>query len=58
MLADLPKGIDPPSVVRFDPDAQPVIFLALNAKGKDTKEITDYADRVVRRRIESISGVV
>ncbi len=57
VLAELPEDIEPPSVMRFDPDAQPVLFIALNAKGKDTKEITDYADRVVRRRIESISGV-
>jgi len=57
VLADLPRGIDPPSVVRFDPDAQPVLFIALNAPGRDAKEITDYADRVVRRRIESINGV-
>ena len=57
VLADLPRGIDPPAVVRFDPDAQPVLFIALNAKGHETREITDFADRVVRRRIESISGV-
>ncbi len=57
VLGDLPRGIDPPTVVRFDPDSQPVLYIALNAPGRDTKEITDYADRVVRRRIESISGV-
>jgi hydrophobic/amphiphilic exporter-1 (mainly G- bacteria), HAE1 family len=57
VLADLPRGIDPPSVVRFDPDSMPVLYIALNAPGRDAKEITDYADRVVRRRIESVSGV-
>jgi hydrophobe/amphiphile efflux-1 (HAE1) family protein len=57
VLADLPRGIDPPSVVRFDPDAQPVLYIALNAPGREAKEITDHADRVVRRRIESINGV-
>jgi len=57
VLADLPRGIDPPSVVRFDPDAAPILFIALNAPGRDAKEVTDYADRVVRRRIESINGV-
>jgi hydrophobic/amphiphilic exporter-1 (mainly G- bacteria), HAE1 family len=57
VLADLPRGIDPPSVVRFDPDSSPVLYIALNAPGRDAKEITDYADRVVRRRIESINGV-
>jgi hydrophobe/amphiphile efflux-1 (HAE1) family protein len=57
VLADLPKGIDPPSVVRFDPDSSPILYVALNAPGRDAKEITDYADRIVRRRIESINGV-
>ena len=57
VLMDLPRGIDPPSVIRFDPDSAPILFIALNAKGHDTKEITDLADRVVRRRIESTSGV-
>ena len=57
VLVELPRGIDPPVVQKFDPDAQPVLFLALNGKGKDVKEITDIADRVVRRRFESINGV-
>jgi HAE1 family hydrophobic/amphiphilic exporter-1 len=57
VLSELPRGIDPPVVQKFDPDSQPVLFLALNAKGKDVKEITDVADRVVRRRFESINGV-
>ena len=58
VLADLPKGIDAPLVMKFDPDAIPVAFIALNApKGKDIREITDLADRVVRRRLESLNGV-
>src|SRR6185436_13250082 len=57
VLAELPKGIDPPIVMKFDPDAVPILFIALNAKGHDVREITDLADRVVRRRLESISGV-
>ncbi len=57
LLSELPRGIDPPIVQKLDPDAQPVLFLALNAKDKPTREITDIADRVVRRRLESVSGV-
>ncbi len=57
ILQNLPKGIDPPSVTRLDPDAQPILFVALNAGEKSVREITDYADRTVRRRIESVSGV-
>jgi hydrophobe/amphiphile efflux-1 (HAE1) family protein len=57
ILASLPRDTEPPSVLRLDPDASPVLFIALTAKEHDTREITDLADRVVRRRIESISGV-
>jgi hydrophobic/amphiphilic exporter-1 (mainly G- bacteria), HAE1 family len=57
VLADLPPDIEPPSVSRIDPDSMPVLFIAVNAPGRDTKTITDFADRVVRRRIESVSGV-
>ena len=57
VLNDLPRDIEPPSVSRVDPDSMPVLFIAVNAVGRDTKAITDFADRVVRRRIESVSGV-
>ncbi|MFI5309132.1 MAG: efflux RND transporter permease subunit, partial [Polyangiales bacterium] len=57
VLADLPPDIEPPSVTRLDPDSMPVLYIAVHADGKDTKAITDFADRVVRRRIESVSGV-
>lgn len=57
VLAELPKGIDPPVVQKFEPDAIPVIFIALRAPGKNVREVTDIADRIVRRRIESVNGV-
>ncbi len=63
ILRELPTGIESPIVMKFDPDAQPILFVALNAKAAegtgevDVREITDVADRIVRRRIESVSGV-
>lgn len=57
VLAELPKGIDPPVVAKIEPDAQPVLFIALRAPGKTVREVTDIADRVVRRRLESVNGV-
>src|SRR6476619_6376360 len=53
VMGDMPRDIDQPVITKIDPDAQPVLFVALNAPGKTTKEITDIADRVLRRRIES-----
>src|SRR3954470_10635345 len=53
----LPKTIDQPRVDRFDPDAAPVLSLALTASNRPVREITEYADKVLRRQLESVSGV-
>src|SRR3981081_4370400 len=34
VIADLPKGIELPLVTKLDPDASPVLFIALRAPGK------------------------
>jgi hydrophobe/amphiphile efflux-1 (HAE1) family protein len=57
ILTELPRGIDPPVINKLDPDAQPVLYLALQAPNKSAKEITELADLSVRRRLESINGV-
>jgi HAE1 family hydrophobic/amphiphilic exporter-1 len=62
VMAELPKGIDPPIVQKFDPDAQPILYIALSARAvdaspADVRAVTDIADRVVRRRLESVNGV-
>jgi multidrug efflux pump subunit AcrB len=57
VLGDLPRDIDQPVISKLDADAQPILYLSLRAAGKSTRDITDYADRVVRRRIESVNGV-
>ena len=55
-LAQLPSGIEQPKVERLDPDATPVMILALEST-RSTREATEFATRTVRRRIESLSGV-
>lgn len=57
VLPELPQGVDPPVVMKFDPDASPILYIALSAKDRDVRDVTDIADRVVRRRLESVSGV-
>jgi len=52
----LPKTIQQPRVDKFDPDAAPVLSLALTAN-KPVRDITEYADKVLRRQIESLEGV-
>src|SRR5215813_3330825 len=57
VLPLLPKTIQQPRVDRFDPDAAPVLSLALSAGNRPVREITEYADKVLRRQLESVTGV-
>jgi len=57
VLPLLPKTIQQPRVEKMDPDAAPVLSIALSAKSQPVKDITEYADKVLRRRIESVNGV-
>src|SRR5919198_602478 len=56
VLPLLPKTIQQPRVDKFDPDAAPVLSLALTAN-KPVRDITEYADKVLRRQLESVNGV-
>ena len=56
MLPLLPKTIQQPRVDKFDPDAAPVLSLALSAN-QPVRDITEYADKVLRRQLESVNGV-
>ena len=56
VLPELPDTIDQPTVEKFDPDAAPVLTLAVSSD-KPVREITEFADKNLRRRLESINGV-
>ncbi|HYM22228.1 MAG TPA: efflux RND transporter permease subunit, partial [Vicinamibacterales bacterium] len=56
VLPLLPKTIQQPHVDKMDPDASPVLSLALSAN-KPVRDITEYADKVLRRQLESVNGV-
>ncbi|MBS2020551.1 MAG: efflux RND transporter permease subunit [Deltaproteobacteria bacterium] len=56
-IPDLPKGIELPVVQKLDPDAAPVLYVALRWPGKPIQEVTELADKKVRRQIESVNGV-
>ena len=56
ILTSLPKGIDQPVVTKIDPDAAPIMLITLRAKGTQ-RDLTELADKRVRRQIESINGV-
>jgi HAE1 family hydrophobic/amphiphilic exporter-1 len=56
VLPLLPKTIQQPTVEKFDPDAAPVLTLAVSAD-KPVRDITEYADKTLRRQLESVNGV-
>jgi HAE1 family hydrophobic/amphiphilic exporter-1 len=56
ILVELPRNIDPPIVLKTDPDAAPVLYLSLAAE-RPIRELTELADKTVRRELESLPGV-
>lgn len=56
VLADLPQGTESPVVSKLDPDAAPVLFLALESS-RPIREITEFADKKLRPSLENVSGV-
>jgi hydrophobic/amphiphilic exporter-1 (mainly G- bacteria), HAE1 family len=52
----LPRTVIQPIVERLDPTASPVLTVAVTAD-KPLREITEYADKVLRRQLESSDGV-
>jgi HAE1 family hydrophobic/amphiphilic exporter-1 len=56
ILPQLPRGIDPPTVEKLDPDASPIMTLTL-ASNRTVREMTEYADKTLRRQLESVDGV-
>jgi HAE1 family hydrophobic/amphiphilic exporter-1 len=56
VLADLPRDIDQPIVEKLDPDATPILSIALSGS-RTLRETTEFADKVLRRQIESVNGV-
>jgi HAE1 family hydrophobic/amphiphilic exporter-1 len=55
-LPDLPAEIDPPVIEKLDPGATPVLMYALSAN-RPIRDITEYADKVIRPALEGTAGV-
>jgi HAE1 family hydrophobic/amphiphilic exporter-1 len=56
VLPQLPDDIDQPTVNTFDVDATPVLGIALSSNAP-VRDITEYADKVLRKQIENGAGV-
>src|SRR5262245_1437115 len=55
-LTDLPRTIDQPTIEKLDPDASPIMTISV-ASNRNIREMTEFADKVLRRQIESVNGV-
>ncbi|MEW6682972.1 MAG: efflux RND transporter permease subunit [Nitrospirota bacterium] len=53
----LPEEADEPVIAKIEADAFPIIWLAFSSDRHTPLEITDYADRVVRDRLQTLPGV-
>ena len=56
IVGTLPREIDPPVIERMDPDAFPIVSIAISAS-RSTREITEVVDKQVKQSLESLSGV-
>jgi len=52
----LPPNTLPPSVVKADPDSDAIIKLAVSGN-RPVRELTELADKTVRRALETVDGV-
>ena len=56
VAADLPSDAEPPIVQNFDPGAIPVVTIAVSGPGSQ-RDISEYVDKNLRRRLETVTGV-
>lgn len=57
VLRDLPTGIEQPIISKVEPSAAPVLYLGIRGQGRGVRELTELADKKVRRQLETILGV-
>jgi multidrug efflux pump len=53
----LPTEVDAPIIQKQEADQQPIIYLAFSSDRHSQVEIADYAERLVKDRVQTIPGV-
>jgi HAE1 family hydrophobic/amphiphilic exporter-1 len=56
VLRQLPRDAEAPVIQKIDPDASPVLSLAVSARAP-IRDVTEFADKTLRRQLESVLGV-
>src|SRR6478609_5630323 len=57
VLRELPSGIEQPIITKVEPSAAPVLYLGVRGKGQSLRDLSEVADKKVRRQLETILGV-
>ncbi|MGH8442826.1 MAG: efflux RND transporter permease subunit, partial [Nevskiaceae bacterium] len=53
----LPREVIDPVVQKAEADANPIIWVALSSTNHDRLQLSDYADRLLKDRLQSLPGV-
>jgi multidrug efflux pump len=53
----LPQEIEDPVISKVDANAQAIVWLALSSKSRTQLELSDFADRILKEKIQRIPGV-
>ncbi|MBL7825656.1 MAG: efflux RND transporter permease subunit [Saprospiraceae bacterium] len=57
-LRSLPQDIDaPPVVTKADASGDPILFVPIQSSSRSIMELSDYAENVIREKIQTIPGV-
>jgi HAE1 family hydrophobic/amphiphilic exporter-1 len=56
ILDDFPPGTNPPVIEKLDPDATPILAIVVSGP-RSAREITEIADKRIKRQIETVNGV-
>lgn len=54
---ELPDDVEEPVIDKLDPDAFPIIWIAIQNPNADLVEINDVADDLVKERLQTLPGV-
>ncbi len=57
VTGDLPEEAEDPQVEKNDSQGDPIIWMTMTSETMSATELTDYADRFVTDRLETLSGV-
>ncbi len=57
ILNDLPKDIKKPVIAKYDPLIEPVMDLVLSSDTLDSRELYEYADKVLKTKLSQVRGV-